>query len=63
MFESSLALTGGGPGSATKSMSMYMYDVAFTYMKTGFGSVIALFIFAICVTGSAFIRKFDRLKV
>ena len=63
MFESSLALTGGGPGSATKSMSMYMYDMAFTYMKTGFGSVIALFIFAVCVAGSALIRKFDRLKV
>ena len=31
MFESAMALTKGGPGSATKSLSMYMYDVAFTY--------------------------------
>ncbi len=63
MFESSLALTGGGPGTATKSMSMYMYDTAFTFRKTGFGSVIALFIFAVCVLGSGIIRKFDRLDI
>ena len=43
-------------------MSMYMYDVAFTFRKMGFGSVIALFIFAVCVVGSGVIRKFDRLE-
>jgi raffinose/stachyose/melibiose transport system permease protein len=63
MFESALALTGGGPGGATKSMSMYMYDVAFTFQKMGFGSVIALFIFVVCVVGSAVIRRFDRLEM
>lgn len=60
MFESSTALTGGGPGAATKSLSMYMYDTAFTYSKTGYGSVIALIIFLICVIGSAIIRKFEK---
>lgn len=60
MFESSLALTGGGPGSATKSLSMYMYDTAFTYSKTGYGSVIALFIFLMCVFGSRIIRMFEK---
>lgn len=60
MFESSTALTGGGPGAATKSLSMYMYDTAFTYSKTGYGSVIALIIFLICVVGSAIIRKFEK---
>ena len=60
MFESALALTGGGPGTATRSLSMYMYDTAFTYMKTGYGSTIALVIFLICVIGSRIIRFFDR---
>lgn len=60
MFESALALTGGGPGGATKSLSMYMYDSAFTYSKTGYGSVIAIFIFLMCVGGSRIIRLFDR---
>lgn len=60
MFESALALTGGGPGNATKSLSIYMYDTAFTYGKTGYGSVIALFIFLLCVFGSRIIRLFEK---
>lgn len=59
MFESSLALTNGGPGTATKSLSMYMYDVSFTYNKVGYGSVIAIVIFLICVIGSLVINRFD----
>lgn len=60
MFESALALTNGGPGGATKSLSMYMYDVSFTYNKVGYGSVIAIVIFLICIAGSTVIGKFDR---
>ena len=59
MFESALALTNGGPGTATKSLSMYMYDVAFTYNKVGYGSVIAIVIFLICIVGSRIINRFD----
>ena len=58
-FESALALTEGGPGNATRSLSMYMYQVCFTYNKVGYGSVIALIIFLICVVGSNLIQKFD----
>lgn len=60
MFESALALTNGGPGNATKSLSMYMYNVAFTYSKMGYGSVIAIFIFVLCFAGSRVIRAFDK---
>ncbi|MDF2871048.1 MAG: carbohydrate transporter rane protein 1, family [Anaerocolumna sp.] len=60
MFESALALTKGGPGSATKSLSMFMYSVSFTYGKVGYGSVIAVFIFLLCVVGSRLINLFDR---
>lgn len=60
MFESAMALTNGGPGNATRSLSMYMYDVSFTYYKVGYGSVISLVIFAICVTGSFIIGRFDK---
>ena len=59
MFESATALTNGGPGAATRSLSMYMYNVSFTYNKVGYGSVVALFIFMLCVLGSSIIRKFD----
>lgn len=60
MFESALALTNGGPGNATKSLSMYMYNVAFTYSKMGYGSVVAIFIFILCFAGSRAIRAFDK---
>lgn len=63
MFESALALTNGGPGNATKSLSMYMYNVAFTYNKMGYGSVIAIFIFALCFVGSRVIRRFDSKEL
>lgn len=59
MFESALALTNGGPGTATKSLSMYMYGVSFTYNKVGYGSVIAIVIFLICIVGSRIINRFD----
>lgn len=59
MFDSALALTNGGPGAATKSLSLYMYNVAFTYSKVGYASIIAIVVFLICVIGSFFIRKLD----
>lgn len=62
MFESALALTNGGPGNATKSLSMYMYNVSFSYNKVGYGSVIAVFIFLFCITGAGIINLFDRKK-
>lgn len=60
MFDSALALTNGGPSGATKSLSLYMYSVAFTYSKVGYASVIAIFVFLLCVIGSFFIRKMDK---
>lgn len=60
MFESALALTNGGPGNATKSLSMYMYNVSFSYSKVGYGSVIAVFIFLLCIFGSFIINLFDK---
>lgn len=60
MFDSALALTGGGPSGATKSLSLYMYSVAFTYSKVGYASIIAIVVFLICVVGSFFIKKLDR---
>ena len=60
MFESSLALTQGGPGGAARSLSMYMYDTAFTYQKTGYASTVALIILLLCLVCSAIIRRFYR---
>lgn len=59
MFESAMALTGGGPGNATTSLSMYMYNTAFGFNKVGYGSTIAIVIFLICILGTTIINRFD----
>lgn len=59
VFESAIALTNGGPGSATTTLSMYMYNVAFEYRNYGYGSAIAIVIFLICIIGTRIIRFFD----
>jgi multiple sugar transport system permease protein len=41
-----LVLTGGGPGAATETMSLRMYNEAFTYTRMGPASAIAMIIFA-----------------
>jgi multiple sugar transport system permease protein len=41
-----LVLTGGGPGTATETMSLRMYNEAFTYTRMGPASAIAMIIFA-----------------
>ncbi len=49
VFESPLALTRGGPGTATQSLSMYMYDSSFLFSQYGYGSAIAVFILFECL--------------
>ena len=56
LFESSMALTGGGPGTATTSLSMVMYNEAFTFGHYGYGSAIAIFILAECLFFTSVVR-------
>lgn len=38
VFDSIWVLTGGGPGSSTESISLYIYDTAFRYLKFNYAS-------------------------
>jgi raffinose/stachyose/melibiose transport system permease protein len=58
VFESALALTRGGPGTATKTLSMYMYDTSFLYSQYGYGSAIAVFILIECIVISGALNGF-----
>lgn len=42
VFDSILALTGGGPGTSTSPLTISMFDHAFTYGEYGYGSSIAM---------------------
>ncbi len=44
VFDSLMALTGGGPGSTTTPLTLYMYKTAFDFNQYGYGSTIAIFL-------------------
>lgn len=60
MFESATALTSGGPGNATTSMTMNMYSNAFAYNQYGYGSAVAILILVQCVLVTFIINKVSR---
>ncbi len=60
-FATTLSATGGGPGGASKTVSIYVYENLYKYYKAGYGQAVSL-LFSICliVIGlcvSSFFRK------
>lgn len=47
VFEEPYLLTQGGPGDATRSVAMYLYDNAFIKFDMGYASTIAVFLFGV----------------
>lgn len=61
-FDVSYLLTGGGPGNSSELLAAYMYKQAFTSMKYGYGSTIAVAIVVLClVLGTGFRRISERI--
>ncbi|WP_307269202.1 carbohydrate ABC transporter permease [Labrys wisconsinensis] len=48
-FDIIYAMTQGGPGTASETINIYLYNVAFAYYDIGYGSAIAVVFFAIVV--------------
>jgi multiple sugar transport system permease protein len=46
------ALTGGGPGTSTQTLPIFMYNQAFVKYQLGYGTAIALFMLLIGVVAS-----------
>ena len=51
-FDIIYAMTQGGPGTASETINLYLYNVAFSYNDVGYGSAIAVVFFAIIVAMS-----------
>ncbi len=47
IFEEPFIITNGGPGTATKTISFYIYEIAFKQVKTGYGCLLAFSVFLI----------------
>ena len=52
-FDIIFAITQGGPGSASETVNLYLYSVAFVYYDIGYGSAIALVFFVLIVVLAA----------
>ncbi|TCT33069.1 carbohydrate ABC transporter permease [Martelella mediterranea] len=53
VFESIVVLTNGGPGDASRSMVMYIYETGFKSLEMGYASAISLILLAIIVALTA----------
>ncbi|MBQ7372080.1 MAG: sugar ABC transporter permease [Blautia sp.] len=62
VYDSPVALTGGGPGTATMMPSMYMYNMAFNYRQFGYGSVLAILILLECAIFTAVVGRIFKNK-
>jgi multiple sugar transport system permease protein len=51
-FDIIYAITQGGPGTASETINLYLYSVAFAYYDIGYGSAIAV-VFFLMVIGLA----------
>ena len=52
-FDIIFAITQGGPGTASETINLYLYSVAFVYYDVGYGSAIALVFFVLIVVLAA----------
>ena len=52
-FDIIFAITQGGPGTASETINVYLYSVAFAYYDVGYGSAIAVVFFALIVALAA----------
>ena len=54
VFTQAYVLTGGGPGNATTTMVVYLYEQGFQFYKLGYASAIAWFLFLIILVITVF---------
>jgi multiple sugar transport system permease protein len=59
-FDIIFAITQGGPGSASETINLYLYSVAFVYYDIGYGSAIALVFFILIVVLAAVMLYFRQ---
>jgi len=59
VFTQAYVLTGGGPGSSTTTLVMYLYQSGFQFFRLGFASAIAwvLFVIIMFITGLQFLAQ------
>jgi len=62
IFDSVWILTGGGPGGSTESISLYIYDTVFRYLKFNYGASLVIFNFIISLIFVLIVYTLGRRK-
>ncbi len=62
LFDYPMAATSGGPGRATMSVAMYVYNNQFSYMKAGYGQAAAIMMTIVMVIMSSAVNVLLRRK-
>lgn len=63
VFDTVVALTNGGPGTATTPLTLYMFRTSFGYGEFGYGSTVALMLAVLCLVVTIFIFRSSRRDV
>lgn len=61
-FDYSVVATKGGPGRASETMAMYVYNYEFPYFKAGYGQMAALVLFALILVITLIVTRYLRGK-
>jgi multiple sugar transport system permease protein/raffinose/stachyose/melibiose transport system permease protein len=60
VFDTVVALTNGGPGTATTPLTVYMFRTSFNYGEFGYGSTVAMMLTILCLLVTVFIFRSTR---
>jgi multiple sugar transport system permease protein/raffinose/stachyose/melibiose transport system permease protein len=63
VFDSIYALTGGGPGTGTTPLTLYMYTTSFAGGDYGYGATVAFILTIMCLIVTAFIIRGTRREL
>lgn len=61
-FATVMAATGGGPAGSTETLSIYIYNNLFSYMKAGYGQAVAFVFMVVLVLLAGILMRFFRSK-
>ncbi|MCC3376143.1 carbohydrate ABC transporter permease [Cohnella sp. REN36] len=60
IFDEPYLITGGGPGDASRSVNMYIYEVAFQHHEMGYASLVSISLFLIILLVTVLQFRFSR---
>jgi multiple sugar transport system permease protein len=61
-FDAILAATGGGPGTATEILNLYVYRVSFGELRIGYGSALAVILLLLTFAAAAAFHRLGRRR-